>query len=122
MADSTCRQYQAPERPCRYCSTRSPASEPRPEGVVRGAPKIAFCTGKYPRCTPGIARFIGRWTRASRRGKEPEDLAHDPLSLIGLKQELRVRRAVDDDQLLWLRGSLILRANPGEPRSVAARV
>jgi hypothetical protein len=46
-----------------------------------------------------------------RLGKEAQNLAHQPLSLIGPENILRVRGAVEDHQLFRVRGSLVLRAN-----------
>jgi hypothetical protein len=44
----------------------------------------------------------------SGRGQEPQDIAHDALPLIGLKEKLRVRGAIEDDQFLGLGRSLVL--------------
>ena len=74
-----------------------------------------------PRWPWHVASFSRR-RRLSRRQKESQDLAHDALSLIRLKKVLRVRRAIEDDQLLGFRGFLMLLANPGKSRSIGACV
>ena len=48
-------------------------------------------------------------------GKESKDLAHHAVCLICLEKELRVCRAINDDQLFWFGSFLVLRANLGEP-------
>lgn len=54
--------------------------------------------------------------------EEAEYIAHHAVALIGLEQKLSVRGAVENDELLRLRGFLILCANSGEAWSIVARV
>src|SRR5438309_4125349 len=51
-------------------------------------------------------------------GKKSKDLAHQVFPLIRLEEVLRMRGAIQDDQLLWLRSLLVLFPNPGKTRSV----
>jgi hypothetical protein len=44
--------------------------------------------------------------RASLRRKKSQNLAHDQFSLTRLKEELGVRRAIENDQLLRFKGFL----------------
>src|SRR5262245_56359366 len=55
---------------------------------------------------------VGLW-----RGKESQNLAHQPLSLIRLKNEVRMGGAFQDYQLFRARRFLVLRANSGKPES-----
>jgi len=69
----------------------------------------------------GIAALKGRstechnlgWQARLRRREEFENLAHQAVSLIGLENELGVRRTFENHQLFWIRGLLVLGANPG---------
>jgi hypothetical protein len=54
--------------------------------------------------------------------EETKDFAHHAIALIGLEEELSVRRSIEDDQFLRLGGFLVLCANSGEARPVSARV
>ncbi len=56
------------------------------------------------------------------RGEEAEDLAHHAIGLIGLEEKLSVRRAIQNDQLLWFRSLVELLADSGETRSIFAGI
>ncbi len=49
-----------------------------------------------------------------RRGEESQDLAHQPLALVRIKQILRMRGAFQHDQLFRIGSFIVLRANPGK--------
>src|SRR5262249_49019307 len=54
--------------------------------------------------------------------KEPQDFFHHPLALIRLEEELRVCRAIENQQLFGLRRPLILSENSRESRSGPAGI
>src|SRR5580658_10993065 len=55
--------------------------------------------------------------------EKPENLAHQPLSLIGLENELGVRRPFENNQLFGVGSLLVLHADPEQPRlAVRARI
>lgn len=58
----------------------------------------------------------------SSRREEAQDFLHDPLSLIGLKEELRMRGAIKNNHLFGFTCLCILRPNLRQPRSVGIRV
>ena len=69
----------------------------------------------------GCAWSPKRWLRLWRR-EELHDLVHDTSALVRLEEKLSVRGAIQDDQLLWLRGAFVLLEDPGQPFPAAAGV
>src|SRR5262249_34272209 len=61
-------------------------------------------------------------SNSSIGGKEAEDFAHYAVCLIGLEEELCMCGAVKNDQLLGLGSYFVIRANPGEPWTIATFV
>src|SRR5688572_2362119 len=64
--------------------------------------------------------------RYSWRGEKSKDLLHNAVTLVGLKQELRMRSSIDHDERLWLARTLEMLADLDESRNarcgrVAAR-
>jgi len=108
-----------PQRAGRPCPSGRDAHAP-----AGGTPALRLVPWPSRPCLPWadacarFTKFFWSLYRLSRRRKESQDLAHHAVSLIRLKEVLRLGRAIEDDQLLGLRRFLILLANPREPRSI----
>jgi len=78
--------------------------------------ELARCTTSKCQQQAFYARVAALRTRRQAdlwRREESENLAHQPLSLISLENELRVCRTFENHQLFWVRCLFVLRADLG---------
>src|SRR5271167_3920793 len=60
--------------------------------------------------------------KALLRGEKAEDLVHRSVRLIRLEEKLGMGGAIQNNQLFWFGGLLVLCADSGETRSVSAGI